>query len=140
MSSIKFAINKSFSYRLIGAIAGIGILGAGIAAGAAHSRSMYEPLGIAVDAPITAGYAVPVSLSLEGPAPVTIYSDPPGAVTYSGDVNSSSATVFAETSSDAPSGPIAVYVETDGASTVGTLASVQSSTSVPLAPMPSEAP
>lgn len=65
------------------------------------------------------------SVGLTGaPATVTIYSDPPGAVTFQGTVSQVSQTVWASTDPNLDSRVVTVYVKTDGAQIVSTQASV----------------
>jgi hypothetical protein len=81
---------------------------------------MYEPLGIVAQDQLVPGQALPLNVTLEGPSSITVYSDPPGAVQYTGNLDSSSGTINATTSSFVPNGPVTVYLETDGATVVAT--------------------
>jgi hypothetical protein len=55
---------------------------------------------------------------------VTVYSDPPGVVSYSGTVDGSSAVIPAAVAHDATPGPVTVYVETDGSTAVSATTTV----------------
>lgn len=57
---------------------------------------------------------------------VTVYSDPVGVVSYSGTVSGSSAVLPAHVSADAAPGPVTVFIETDGSSTVSATTTVTS--------------
>lgn len=57
---------------------------------------------------------------------VTIYSDPPGVVSYSGTVTGSSATISATVSATAAPGPVTVYIETDGSAPISASTTVVS--------------
>jgi len=89
----------------------------------ARSLTISEPIHLGVASQFTPGQPVSCSVQLtSGPTQITIYSSPAGAVSYSGSVATASATVSATTSSSA-SGPITVYLKTDGAQICSTVTS-----------------
>ena len=47
---------------------------------------------------------------------VTVYSDPPGAVSYSGTVTGSNAVIPAHVAADAAPGVVTIFIQTDGSS------------------------
>jgi len=91
----------------------------------AQGHAQYEPIDIEVGYQIVAGEPLACDVQLTGgPSYINIYSDPPGAVSYSGTVTSAAATVAAATSSQA-SGTVTVYLETDGEVVVSTEVSAE---------------
>ena len=104
-----------------------------------------DPIIFAVPTTVTPGSEVNCSVAFsdtETPTPVgmksapkaatsetknvTIYSDPPGVIAYSGTVTGSSATVSATVSPAAALGPVTVYVQTDGSDPISTSTTVVS--------------
>lgn len=74
----------------------------------------FQPIFFSTAASFNAGDPLPCSIELEGgPQSVTVYSNPPGVVSYQG-VVAASATVQAATNSSAVTGSVVIYVITDG--------------------------
>jgi len=105
----------------LSSIAATAIVVAGIASFGTVARraysTQYQPIFIDSANSVVAGSALSVGVGVQGPTSITIYSDPVGAVSYSGTVDSTTATVSAATDPNA-SGPVTVYLATDGESTV----------------------
>lgn len=87
--------------------------------GKGWSSAVHIPIDIEPHHPIYTGTDFPVGVTLdnEGPAPVSVYSDPPGAVTFSGTINGTSAVL--PTHVDPTLDPsevqtVTVYVQSDG--------------------------
>jgi len=75
----------------------------------------YQPVLLQVPGTITPGQPAACTVELTGaPATITIYSDPPGVVSYQGTVSSTTETVQAATDANAAAGSVTVYVKTDG--------------------------
>ncbi len=75
----------------------------------------FEPIFLQVAGTITLGQPAACTVELTGaPATITIYSDPPGVVSYQGTVSSATQTVQAATNANAAAGSVTVYVKTDG--------------------------
>ena len=86
---------------------------------AVRGNGDHEPIFLTVEAGAVAGDPLLCDVQLDGgPAHITITSDPPGAVSFSGTLASGHEVVTAQTSPNAPSGPVVVTVQTDGAQTV----------------------
>jgi hypothetical protein len=65
----------------------------------------------------TAGDPLPCNVEVSAvPANITITSDPPGVVYYSGTLTSTTDTVIATTNSTATPGPVTVYLQVQGSS------------------------
>ena len=79
-----------------------------------------QPIRVITNDDITVGQALPITVSLQGPAEVHIYSDPVGAVSYDGAINGTSGTVYAYTASTGTTGPVTIYAITDGETVVAT--------------------
>jgi hypothetical protein len=98
----------------------------------ARSLQIAEPIHLATSSTFMAGQPLACSVQLTtSPAQVTIYSSPLGAVSYSGSVASSTATVSAKTSPTV-TGPITIYLKTDGAQTCSTMATATAGTTSPM--------
>ena len=86
----------------------------------AHSLTEFQPIDIATEGELVPGEPLDCRIELQGgPATVTVYSDPPGAVSFSGTVTQATSVVQATTSEDI-SGPVTLYLVTDGATSVQT--------------------
>lgn len=93
----------------------------------ATSRTHYQGLLIVPQTSITRGQALACNVQLEGsPENITIRSNPPGAVSYSGLMTSSTGTVYATTASTISVASVTLYLETDGATTVSATVAVDS--------------
>jgi len=87
----------------------------------ARSLTISEPIHLGVSSQFTPGQPLSCNVQItSGPSQITIYSSPAGAVSYSGSVATASATVSATTSAGT-SGPVTIYVRTDGAQTCSTM-------------------
>lgn len=105
----------------------IGLL---VISGAAPARSRYdyEPIGIAVIPDVLVpGQPLPVQVELNGTGEdvVTVFSNPPGAVSYQGTLRSGDTVSAATSSSLTSSSVVTVYAVTDGQSVVQTAVPVQ---------------
>ncbi len=98
---------------------------------AALSMAEYEPIGLVSDTTIVPGNPLACQVSLTGPsATVTVYSNPPGAVSFQGTVQDS-ATFQADTDPNLSQGQsVTVYVITDGEQVVATTTHAYSDTPV----------
>ena len=77
----------------------------------------HEPIELQVGA-LFPGEPVACDIELTGgPANVIISSDPPGAVSYEGPVESATETVMADTDPNMSPGSVMVYLQTEGGST-----------------------
>jgi len=87
----------------------------------ARSLQIAEPIHLGVSSRYTAGQPLACSVQLtSGPSQVTIYSQPLGAVSFTGSIDSSTATVSAVTSPNA-TGSVTVYLKTSGTQTCSTV-------------------
>jgi len=80
----------------------------------------YQPIIITTPKTYAPGDDIPVAVTTEGPATVSVYSDPPGAVTGTGNVDGTTGTVYASTSSTTSDSTVTVYAATDGETVVST--------------------
>lgn len=87
----------------------------------------YEPIGLVSDSVLVAGEPLLCQVGLDGPsATVTIYSNPPGAVSFHGTLQSG-AIVEADTAPNLTDGQhVTIYAVTDGQNVVATTTAVSS--------------
>jgi|GEM_PF-3002257 hypothetical protein len=87
-------------------------------AGAAYSHDVWEPIGVAIGGQVRPGMTVPVTVSMTGgPAPITIYSNPPG-VYYQGILPAATGTVNASVSPNLNASQVTIYVQSEDSSQV----------------------
>lgn len=85
----------------------------------AWSTTVHHLIDVEACTPIYAGNDLPVAVTLDnpGPAPVTVYSDPPGAANFDGTITGTSATLPVKTDPTLDSSEVAtvtIYVQSDG--------------------------
>lgn len=93
----------------------IGLVAIALSVGASWAAAIihFEPVDLRVS-PILAGQKVACQVVLEGgPQQVTLTSNPPGAVSFSGEVSQADSTIMADTASNVV-GPVTVYLTTGG--------------------------
>lgn len=113
----------------LAAFGAIAALSATIFAPAGFGRSISSaafwddiPVIIEVPAVVSPGQDIPCTVTFEAQPEtanaknVTVYSDPPGAVSYSGTVTGSSAVIPAHVSANAAPGIVTIFIQTDNSS------------------------
>lgn len=92
----------------------------------AQGVGIYHPIEIYAPSTFSSGESITCDVTLTGaPAAITIYSDPPGAVSYQGTVSSANSTVLAATDANTPEGPVTIFLKTDGTYTAQTSATCE---------------
>jgi len=113
-----FTINRGGKYgkafsTVLGALAAITAV-----ASAAYSHDNWLPVNITVNGEVRPGQTVPVTVSMTGgPAPITIYSNPPG-VYYQGILPAATGTVNASVSPNLNASQVTIYVQSEDSSQV----------------------
>lgn len=116
-------LKKTLARRRIIAAAIFVVSSVGAATGASVVRGLgfHEPIIITGPKTFAPGDPLPCNVTLDGgPEQITIYSDPPGAVSFTGALNGATGTVQASTSASTTPGTVTVYLITDGATVVST--------------------
>lgn len=128
ISSIFVKRRGHSSSRLVSSIALASLCVSSVLLPGSISRSAdYEPIGIVSDETLVTGQPLPCQVNLDGPsATVTVYSNPPGAVSFQGTVQNG-AIFEASTDPNLTHGQnVTVYAITDGQTVVATTTAVYS--------------
>ena len=91
------------------------VLFTALGGGLARGGPIHQPIEMSLTSPILPGEPVDCAYELTGgPANITVYSDPPGVVSYQGTVSEADGVVTLSTDPAAEPGPVTVYLTTDG--------------------------
>jgi hypothetical protein len=122
-----FAVRNLRSARSIAAITAIAACAAGLVGvfQPVQGGDILEPILEIAPPSYTAGDNIPVYVEATGgPTNVYLYSNPPGAVSYSGSINSASGTLTVPTNPNI-TGDVTIYFSTGGQQVVSSTSNVE---------------